>query len=67
MIEGKLSAGHLDAMARRFAVRVFISHLFEAMHLNEYHKPAPLFYPLAVDPMHNKYIGPEVPFEDFIK
>ena len=26
---GKLSAGHIHAMARRFAVKVFLSHLFE--------------------------------------
>ena len=65
--EGKLSDAHLDARARRWVLRLFISHLFEAMYLDYHKSPAPLYYPLAEDPMHNKYIEPEVPFKDYIE
>lgn len=58
---GKLSAGHIDARARRFAIKVFITHLFEAMYIAENKTKPPVIYAIAhLD--HVDYIEPEVPF-----
>jgi hypothetical protein len=61
-IEGKLPKAHIAARAERYAVKLFISHLFEAMWYNKYNEACPNPYP--IDHMgHVEYIGPEVPFE----
>lgn len=60
---GKLPKAHINARALRWVEKLFISHLFEEMY-RVHNKKAPdtKYYPLDKDPMHNKYIGPEVPF-----
>lgn len=65
--QGKLSDGQINDRARRYAVKLFISHLYEAMYLDYYKEQPPIYYTLAKDPEHNKYIGPEVPFDRYIK
>lgn len=39
--EGKLPAAHIDSMAKRFAVKIFLSHLFTVWYEMENKKPAP--------------------------
>jgi hypothetical protein len=36
--QGKLSPGHINSRAKRYAVKIFLSHLFEEMYLNHYGK-----------------------------
>lgn len=66
--EGKLPPAHIYARCRRYAVRMFLSHLFEAMHLNKYGTDIhlPEIYPIAFLE-HSDYIGPEVPYDRYIK
>ncbi len=45
---GKLPAGHIDARARRHAVKLFLAHLFEVWYEIHHGKPAPLPYPIAI-------------------
>lgn len=65
-IQGKLPAGHIHARCKRYAVKIFISHLFEAMYMDHYGTKVPYeIYP--IDHMeHTDYIPPEVPFDRFI-
>jgi hypothetical protein len=45
---GVLSPGHIDAMARRWAVKLFLAHLHGEWHERQFGKPAPLPYPIAI-------------------
>lgn len=65
-IQGKLPDTQITRRAERFATKLFISHLFECMHLWYYGEPAPEPYPIS-HMGHVDYIGPEVPYERFIK
>lgn len=61
--EGKLPAAHINNRAKRWAVKIFISHLFEEMYRVEYGEKPPRYYALdKLEGMHNKLILPEVPF-----
>lgn len=62
--QGKLSSGHIDMRARRYAVKLFISHVFEAMYFLEYRKEPPQHYILAIGG-HHDYIPPEVDYHLF--
>lgn len=64
--QGKLSDAQINERAKRWAVKLFISHMYEIMYMDYYKEKPPIYYTLAKDPEHNKYIGPEVPFEDYI-
>ena len=59
--KGKLPPAHIHSRARRWAVKIFVSHVFEEMYRVHYGKaPAPYY---VLDKMgHKDYIGPEVPF-----
>ena len=61
-IVGKLPAGQVNARARRYANKIFLSHLFEEMYRVEYKKVPPRYYTIAKDPLHNRDIEPEVPY-----
>lgn len=61
---GKLPLGHIENRARRYAVKIFIAHLFEAMYYFEYGELAPDPYPLEYMG-HVDYIEPEVDFTKF--
>lgn len=63
-IEGKLPKAHIDNRAKRWAVKIFISHVFEEMYWEKNGcAPAP-FYVLANTDIgeHTVMIDPEVPF-----
>lgn len=63
--KGMLPKAHINARCERWAVKIFISHLFEEMYRVQYNKRPPLFYPLVAENMggqHNRMIPPEVPF-----
>lgn len=62
---GKLPRAHINARAKRWTVKIFISHLFEAMYIDYYKEPAPTIYPVEHQG-HVDYISPEVPFEEFL-
>lgn len=62
---GKLPDGHILARAKRFAVKLFISHLFEAMYYYTYGEKAPVPYMIAHQG-HVHYIEPEVPYESIL-
>lgn len=66
LASGKLSDGQINERAKRWAVKIFISHLYEIMYMDYYKEIPPTYYILAKDPEHNKYIGPEVPYENYI-
>jgi hypothetical protein len=63
--EGKLPPAHIEARAERYATKLFISHLFDAMYIDYYHKEPPVPYPIAYQG-HVDIIPPEVPYEDFL-
>lgn len=45
--EGKLPAGHIDAMALRFCAKIFLSHVFDVMYIMEYGEKPPVPYAKA--------------------
>lgn len=65
MIEGKLSPAHIHARAKRYAVKLFISHVYEAMYYAEFHKDAPQHYVIS-HMGHHDYIAPEVDYKPYI-
>lgn len=46
-LTGKLPPGQIDARSRRYAVKLFLSHLQGEWYQRHYGKPAPLPYPIA--------------------
>lgn len=46
-IVGKLPPGHIHARAKRYAVKLFLSHLHDVWYRLEFGKPPPLPYPIA--------------------
>ena len=48
MVQGKLSPAHIHARARRYAVKIFLSHLHEVMYLTEFGKPPPAPFAIAI-------------------
>ncbi len=54
---GKLPPGHLDARARRYAVKLFLSHFHEVLYRQTYHTDPPKPYPIAILG-HAHYIRP---------
>ena len=62
--EGKLPAGHIESRAKRYAVKLFISHLFEQMWIekNGTQPPKPYILEYSKEFDHNGYIEPEVPY-----
>lgn len=60
--QGKLPKAQIQARAERYAVKLFISHLFEMMYYDKYGKKAP--NPFVIEHMgHKDYIEPEVPYD----
>lgn len=58
LIEGKLSPAHLHARARRYAVKLFLSHLHEVWYKLEFKKDPPLPYPIVYLPGHVHKVDP---------
>lgn len=55
--EGKLPAGHLHARAKRYAVKLFLSHLHHVMYECHYGAPPPKPY-ILTRPEHTHFIAP---------
>lgn len=55
---GKLPPAHIHARARRYAVKIFLSHLHDKLYRAHYKKPPPVPYPIAILE-HAHYIAPE--------
>ncbi|MHB8069867.1 MAG: hypothetical protein ACYDIC_18395, partial [Desulfobaccales bacterium] len=56
---GKLPPGHIHARAKRYAVKIFLSHYHARAYELEFGEKPPAPYPLAIMG-HAHYIGPEV-------
>lgn len=59
--QGMLPPGHIHARAKRKAVQIFVSHLFNEMYINQYNNEPPRHY-VEVYMEHVDMIEPEVPF-----
>lgn len=65
LLEGRLSAGHINMRAKRYAVKLFISHVFEAMYYDRYRETPP--NPYVIEYMgHHDYIAPEIDYRLFL-
>lgn len=62
---GKLTAGHIVMRSRRFAVKLFISHLFDAMYIDKFGRTPGLPYVFNLGNKHLDWIAPEVPYEKY--
>ena len=71
--QGKLPPAHIINRAKRYTVKLFISHLFEAAYYNKYGRYCSDPYIISFGAEHGDYIGPEVPYntiprdEEFVK
>jgi hypothetical protein len=63
---GKLPPSHIEMRARRYAVKLFISHLWEAMYIYRYQQQPEAPYVIEWGG-HSDYIPPEVPYDDLWK
>lgn len=61
---GRLGKGHIAMRAMRWTVKLFISHLFDAMYIDAYGRTPEKTYPFQ-DGNHIDWIAPEVPYETF--
>lgn len=57
-ITGKLPPAHLVARARRYTVKIFLSHLHQIMHEDYYGTKPDVPYIIANDPAHTHFISP---------
>lgn len=63
--EGKLPAAHIDSMAKRFAVKIFLSHLFTVWYEMENGVPAPKPYAEAI--LNHAHIIAPPKYEEFVQ
>ena len=61
--DGKLIDSHLKKRAKRFASKIFLSHVYEAMYWEKYHTKVPDPFALAYLG-HEDYIAPEVDYHE---
>jgi len=59
-LHGKLSPGHIDNMARRYAVKLFLAHLHNEWYTRDTGQPPPAPYPMQILG-HAHFIPPPVP------
>ena len=64
--KGMLSPDHINARAKRYATKLFISHVFEMMYISKNGKMPKTPYVISVGD-HVDYIGPEVPYDKYFK
>ena len=68
---GKLTAGHIDMRACRYAVKMFLSHFYEMYHLAEFGETPRTPYVLGCVNedmvMHKDYVYPVVKYEDVLE
>lgn len=63
--DGRLVDSHLKRRAKRFAAKIFLSHVYEAMYWEKYHTPVPDPFALAYLE-HEDYIAPEVDYHEWL-
>ena len=64
--QGKLSPGHINERAKRYAVKIFLTHFFECCWIYTHHTEPPVLY--VIEHLgHVDYIEPEVPYSDYVK
>ncbi len=61
-IKGMLPPAQIAARAKRWTVKIFVEHVFEAMYIYENGELPPMVFPIS-RLGHVDYIKPEVPFE----
>ena len=65
---GKLTPKHITMRSIRWAVKIFISHLFDAMYIDAYGKTPEKAFPFDTSDLENTHIdwiAPEVPYEKY--
>lgn len=62
--QGKLSPAHINNRAIRRAVKIFMTHFFEACYIYTHNEKPPVIYPIAYQG-HVDYVEPEVPYENY--
>lgn len=55
---GKLPPAHIHARAKRYAVKMFLSHFHHVLHLTHYGTPPPVPFIVASDAKHNRIVEP---------
>lgn len=64
--QGKLSPGHINERAKRYAVKIFLTHFFECCWIYTHHTKPPVLY--VIEHLgHVDYIEPEVPYSAYVK
>lgn len=64
--QGKLSPGHINERAKRYAVKIFLTHFFECCWIYTHHTKPPVLY--VIEHLgHVDYIEPEVPYGAYVK
>lgn len=58
---GKFPPAHIHAMARRWAVKIFLSHFHHVWHEMHYGYPPPLPYVIESEPIHSSIMMPPRP------
>lgn len=66
LIQGKLSPAHIDQRAKRWAVKIFLTHFFEACYIYTYNEKPPVIFPIA-HMGHVDYIKPEVSYDELYR
>lgn len=64
LLQGKLTPAHIDRRARRYVVKIFLSHYFEILWIEKYGM-LPKLAPVFSDGNHYHYIMPEFDYEVF--
>jgi hypothetical protein len=67
LIEGKLPPGQIDARARRWAVKIFLSHLHAEWYRTEFNKEPPLPFAIAILNHAHMIFPPDHFFDDNAK
>ena len=62
---GKLTPKHIMMRSLRWTVKLFISHVFDAMYIDAYGKTPELLYPFQKESGHTDWIAPEVPYNKY--
>ena len=65
-IKGMLPPAQIAARAKRWTVKIFVEHVFEAMYIYKHGELPPTVFPIS-RLGHVDYIEPEVPFETELK
>ena len=62
---GRLTPKHIMMRSLRWTVKLFISHVFDAMYIDAYGRTPELLYPFQKESGHTDWIAPEVPYNKY--